>query len=105
MRSRRPICTTQVAHRRFSVATTDGHNVRNQREGAVKPTSSRYVMLFVVMCAWMTDAGDSLLYSYVIGSVAKEWNITLAMAASIACPPLAALALGGPLCRYIADIA
>ena len=65
------------------MATTDGHNVRNQREGAVKPTGSRYVMLFVVMCAWMTDAGDSLLYSYVIGSLAKEWNITLAIAASI----------------------
>ena len=69
----------------------------------MKPTTSQYVMLFVVMCAWMTDAGDSLLYSYVIGSVAKEWNITLAMAAAIGFLPMAAAALGGPLFGYVAD--
>ena len=36
-------------------------------------TGTRYLTLGLVMCAWMTDAGDSLLYSYVIGDIAKEW--------------------------------
>jgi len=69
----------------------------------MKSTTSQYVTLFVVMCAWMTDSGDSLLYSYVIGSVAKEWNITLAIAAAIGFVPMAAAALGGPLFGYVAD--
>src|ERR1700733_8064080 len=103
MRSRRPICPTQVVHRRFSVATTAGHNVRNQREGAVKPTGSRYVMLFVVMCAWMTDAAVSLLYSYVISSPAGEWNISLSVGGPIGFVPMAGGALEGPLLGYIAD--
>ena len=63
----------------------------------------KYATLLIVMFAWMADSGDSLLYSYVIGSVAKEWNITPAMAASIGFLPMAAAALGGPLFGYIAD--
>jgi MFS family permease len=51
----------------------------------------------------MTDAGDSLLYSYVIGDIAKEWGISLAMAASIGFMPMAAAIVGGPLFGYIAD--
>jgi len=69
----------------------------------MKPATSRYVTLFVVMCAWTADAGDSLLYSYVIGGLAKEWNISLAMVATIGFVPMAAGAFGGPVFGYVAD--
>jgi MFS family permease len=64
---------------------------------------AKWVTLIVVMFAWMADAGDSLLYSYVVGSIAKEWGITPAVAASIGFLPMAAAVIGGPLFGYIAD--
>jgi MFS family permease len=63
----------------------------------------KWATLIVVMLAWMADAGDSLLYSYVIGSIAKEWGLTPAAAASIGFLPMAAAVVGGPLFGYIAD--
>lgn len=63
----------------------------------------KWATLIVVMFAWMADAGDSLLYSYVVGNIAKEWGITPAAAASIGFLPMAAAVVGGPLFGYIAD--
>ncbi len=65
--------------------------------------TSRYVTLMIVMCAWMTDAGDSLLFSYVIHDIAKEWSLSPATVASIGFMPMAAAAIGGPLFGYVAD--
>ncbi|CEP68718.1 Major facilitator superfamily [Moorella glycerini] len=65
--------------------------------------SRNWAMLITIMFAWMADSGDSLLYSYVLGSVAKEWNITPALAASIGFLPMAAAVVGGPLFGFIAD--
>ncbi len=63
----------------------------------------KWATLIVVMFAWMADAGDSLLYSYVVGDIAKEWGITPAAAASIGFLPMAAAVIGGPLFGFVAD--
>ncbi len=64
---------------------------------------AKWGTLIVVTLCWMADAGYSLLYSYSIVSISKEWGITKAAAASIGFLPMAAAVIGGPLFGYLAD--